>query len=1040
VRLRPTLLLPLLLTACPTAEESPAPPEPVLEIDEISLVGFVDPMIGTDGSGNAIPGALVPHGMVRASPDTVGDAGDVDAYEYDSTLMEGFSHTHLEGPGGGANGYSQVLLLPQTGPLVVQRSARTSAFDHATEEARPGYYAVTLDDYDVRAEMTATGHAAVHRYTFPPGEGRLLLDLGHNLGASMGGQLTLDGPVWTGFGTYNVHPVAALLSDTDGTIAFVTVFFHVELSEVPIATGTFEGPGNNPTPAPGTSQAYGPELGGWGDFDFDQTTTLEVRVGLSLLSEEMARANLEAEVGDGSFEEVAVAAGAAWNSALNRVQAESDEPAVLRTFYTGLYHSMFQPADYTEAGGWYAIGASGQHVRRRAVSWRYFTDDWCMWDTFRTSHPLATLVEPELRDDVIRSMLTWHEEGGWLPKCTWNATGYSRVMIGNHAVPIIADSFVKGLDDYDHELAWEAVDRVGTAEIPNLPDVGCGYVNQGTPPDYLELGYVPTECDSHQSVSMTLEHAYDDWSAARMAEAMGRTADAARYDERGGYWVNHWNDEIGFMQARDRAGDWVEPFDPNDDSDANDFCEADSWIYSWFVPHDVPALVERMGGQQAFVERLDTFFDDGHFEASNQPSFHVPWLYAAAGVPEGTSARVREILDTEYGDQPDGLPGNDDAGSTSAWMVLAMLGMYPIAPGDGLWTLTAPRLQSATLHLHPAHYDGGTVRIEVIGDPATQHVVESITWNGEELSEPVIAHSALVQGGTLLFTLADGDGDDDDSAPPLDDDDSAPLDDDDSATVDDDDSAGPEEPFRVAAVQLVSANATDRPVKLAAMQAALAGPAAEAVAAGADMLVLPETAFVTYDCGPRPALAEAVPSTDPEDVYPHLADFAAQHGVWLYYGDYVVSADPARPHNSGIMLGPDGALAFVYNKHYGSSSEQGCGTFGGSPYTFDVGHPLGTIGCLICKDFHAGGTADIDGLTLDYMLGIAGDSGRFANGYEGHMRQIITTEPAAANGGIWVNMGNEDGESFFMDPAGVITGEAGAGDQILYTDYPQVPE
>lgn len=755
MRTRLLFLSVVLLTACPTSEEPPPEPEPVLVIDEVPLTGHVDPMIGTDGSGNVIPGALVPHGMVRVSPDTVGDAGDVDAYEYDSTHTEGFTHLHLEGPGGGANGYSQVLLLPQTGPRVVQRSARPSAYDHGTEEARPGYYAVTLDDYDVRAEVTATGHAAVHRYTYPAGEGRLLIDLGHSMGASTGGQLSLDGRTWSGFGTYNVHPVAALLSNGDGSIAFVTIYFHAELSQAPTSTGTFEGAGNNPQPSDGASEGYGADLGGWGEFDFAAPTTVEVRIGLSLISVEMARANLEAEVRGASFEEVAEAADAAWNTALNRVQVDSDEPAVLRTFYTGLYHSLFQPADYTETGGYFAIGASGQHVRRRATSWRYFTDDWCMWDTFRTSHPLATLVEPELRDDVIRSMLTVHEEGGWLPKCTWNATGYSRVMIGNHAVPIIADAFVKGLDGYDHELAWEAVDHVGTAEIPDLPDMGCGYVNQGTPPDYLELGYVPTECDTHQSVSMTLEHAYDDWSAARMAEAMGRTADAARYDARGEFWVNHWNPETGFMQARDRAGDWVEPFDPTDDSDANDFCEADSWIYSWFVPQDTPALVEAMGGQQAFVERLDTFFDDGHFEASNQPSFHVPWLYAAAGAPEGTSARVREILDTEYGDQPDGLPGNDDAGSTSAWMVLAMLGMYPIAPGDGVWTLTAPRVQGATLHLHPAHYDGGTVRIEVVGDPATQPHATSITWNGEELTGSAIDHATLVAGGTLEFTLTE---------------------------------------------------------------------------------------------------------------------------------------------------------------------------------------------------------------------------------------------------------------------------------------------
>jgi len=218
------------------------------------------------------------------------------------------------------------------------------------------------------------------------------------------------------------------------------------------------------------------------------------------------------------------------------------------------------------------VGASGSPEVRTVGTdgFHYFTDDWYMWDTFRTSHPLRTLVEPELVDDIITSMLVHFEEGGWLPKCSWNATGYSRVTIGNHAVPIIVDGFLKGLDRIDVDLAWEAIDRAGSDEIPDLPDGGCGYVNLGTPQEYIDLGYVPSECDPTQSVSMTLEHAYDDWATARFAEAIGRSDDAARYDNRGTWWLNHWNPDEEFMQARDRAGDWITPFDPADDSDFND--------------------------------------------------------------------------------------------------------------------------------------------------------------------------------------------------------------------------------------------------------------------------------------------------------------------------------------------------------------------------------------------------------------------------------------------------------------------------------------
>ena len=736
----------------PPASDGPFQEVP-FPIDEVPLTGFVDPMIGTRGSGNVIPGALVPHGMVRLSPDTWNEGGAVGAYAWDSDRIEGFTHTHWEGPGGGYNGYSQLLVLPQTGELNVNRGQRPSAYSHDDEVARPGYYAVTLLDSDVRAELTATGHAAVHRYSFPAGPGRLLLDLGHSLGLSVNAALTMTGRIWEGQAIYNVHPIAALLTP-EGETAQTTWYVHAELSQAPASTGVFRGQGLSPEALPGRDTVSGAWTGGWGEWSFDEPTQVELRVGLSLISVAQAAANLEAEVGARSFDEVAAEAEALWNTALNRVQVAGDE-ATQTKFYTALYHSLFQPADYTEASGQYVVGSSGAPVIRDVGDdgFRYFTDDWCMWDTFRTSHPLRTLVEPELTDDITTSMLVQYQEGGWLPKCTWNATGYSRVMIGNHAVPIIADAFIKGLDRIDTELAWQAIDHAGSDEIPDLPDGACGYVNLGTPAEYLELGYVPTECDPSQSVSMTLEHAYDDWAAARFAEAIGRPDDAARYDERATSWRNHWNPAEGFMQARDRDGQWITPFDPTDSSDMNDFCEADSWIYSWFVPHDVPGLVEVMGGVDPFVERLDAFFAGDHFEPSNQPSFHVPWLYAAAGRPEGTQRLIRDIVDNEYGVEPRGLPGNDDAGSTSAFLVLAMLGIYPIAPGDGVWTLTAPRLRSATLHLHPGYYDGGQLVIAAVGDPETQPYVQSATWNGEALTEARIDHAELVAGGRLEFVL-----------------------------------------------------------------------------------------------------------------------------------------------------------------------------------------------------------------------------------------------------------------------------------------------
>jgi predicted alpha-1,2-mannosidase len=742
------------LIGCTAAEvvEPPLDPDDVpFPIEERPLTQHVDPFIGSRGPGNVIPGALVPHGMVRASPDTLGPAGTIDAYDGDDERIEGFTHTHLEGPGGSLNGYSQVLFLPQTGPLVIDRNERAARYDHDREEARPGYYSVDLIDHDVTVELTATGHAAVHRIQFPAGPARLLIDLGHSNGTSTGGALSLDGSIVSGSGEYNVHPIAAMVTGNDGRTAYTEVFVWAEASLAPTETGTITG--QRPTAHPGQTSAQGPWTAGWIGWELEQPTTIELRVGISYLDVEQARHNAEVELGESTFDQIAAAADATWNTALNRVQVTAD-PDTLVQFYTALYHNAFQPADHTEPGGVFMVGDSGERVRRDDPGLRFMTSDWCLWDTYRTSHPLRTLIEPDLYDDVVTSLLVMYEEGGWIPKCTWAATGNSRVMIGNHAIPVIADGMAKGLDHFDHALAWEAVDKAGTQEMEPLPDGLCGYINVGTPPDYIELGYVPTECDPSQAASMTIEHSQDDHATAVIAGLLGRTADQARYAARASNWKNHWDVSTGFMRGRHRDGTWVEPFDPADRSDFNDFVEASSWIFSFHVPHDLPALIELYGGDVPFRERLDRFFAEGHFDPSNQPSFHVPWLYAHAGDPAATQARVREIVQTHYHTGPHGLPGNDDAGSTSAWLVFSMLGLYPVSPGDPVYTLSSPLVREAVVHLHPGHYDGGALTVRTVGDPLTEPYLASVTLNGEALVEPFVTHAQLVGGGELVFTLS----------------------------------------------------------------------------------------------------------------------------------------------------------------------------------------------------------------------------------------------------------------------------------------------
>lgn len=747
--------LPLVLLAACAKEEAPLPPvstdpdDVPFTYSELPLTDFVDPLVGTGGAGNTLPGALVPHGMVRASPDTYAEAGAVDAYRYEDTRMDGFSHTHLEGPGASYNGYSQILLLPQSGELVVNPDERAASFDHASESARPGYYAVTAGG--VQVELTATALAAVHRYTFPAGEARVLVDVGSSLGTSLDGELVFGESEVTGFGEYVVHPLLSALYDDFGDTARTTVYTAIAASIPPSTHGTFQ---EGADAREGADSVAGAWSGGWFGWTFEEETTVEVQVGISYISVDQARENLAAEVGDADFDTVAARAEAEWNYVLNRVQIDGTD-AQKQLFYTALYRSAFQPADHTEAGGRYAVHASGDAEVLDADGLRYMTDDWCQWDSFRTVHPLGTLFEPELRDDIATSALVVYEQGGWLDKCSWSATGYSRVMIANPTVPILTDMLVKGLDGFDTDVAWAAIDKAGTEEAEGVPYGLCGYASLGTPPEYIELGFVPHACDQAQSASLTLEHAVDDAAAARFATATGRDDDAARYAARAEYWRNTFDTSIGYARPRNADGSWVEPFDAAEYSVTSGFCEATSWIYSFHVLHDVSGMVEAMGGQDAFVERLDHFFDDGHFDVSNEPSFHIPWLYAAAGDPSGTQRRVRETLETSFAVTPDGLPGNDDAGATSAWVVLAMMGLYQIDPSEPVWTIATPSVPRAELRLHPGYYAGDTFVIETVGDPTTQPYIASATLNGEALDRAWIAHEEIAQGGTLTLTLSD---------------------------------------------------------------------------------------------------------------------------------------------------------------------------------------------------------------------------------------------------------------------------------------------
>jgi predicted alpha-1,2-mannosidase len=726
--------------------------QPPLDQD---LAALVDPLIGTLGSGNVFLGVHLPHGMVKLGPDSEDEPLSIEGYEYGLERIEGFSHTHLEGPGGSGYGYGQVLLMPQRGEVPPDGPAPASRFSHALESATVGTYRVTLDDVDTDVELAATAHCGVHRYTYRgAGQARLVLDVGHSRGRSLDGQVEVAGERGLeGFGLWSAQPIIGKLMEKLDQAAGTTtgqmrLFYAVEFDR----PFTSFGVGTAGAVEAGATGAQGAEALAWVGFGEPQGTplTVEARVCLSAIDLATARESLALEVRDATMESVRDAAHAQWNLYMNRVQVEGGTAEQRQAFYTALYHVAAAPVNVDERGRFWS-GADGVGAVFDTPGAGFYLDDWCLWDTFRTTHPLQLLLEPERRNDVLESMVHLYRQGGWLDICSWRATGYSRIMIGNPFTPVMVDAWRKGFTGFDVAKAYEGMVKAADEWGPNpLANTACGYLELGTPPEYVEQGWVGHECDVTEAASMTLEYAQDDWCLAQLAAALGKADDAARYLARSGSWKHHWNPDTGFLQGRRRDGSWLTPFAP-DMEEPNSFCESRPWNYLWSVPHDVPGLMDKLGGPEAMVAKLDEYFQGGHHDPSNEPDFHAPYLYNWAGAPARTQARVRALMASAYGVGPGGLVGNDDAGAMSAWLVFSALGFYPVNPGEPVYALGSPLFTRAVLRLDGTGLK--TFTLEAPGSSEENLYIQSAELNGQPLDKPFLEHSALAAGGTLTLHM-----------------------------------------------------------------------------------------------------------------------------------------------------------------------------------------------------------------------------------------------------------------------------------------------
>ena len=704
------------------------------------ITKYVNPFIGTgaiDGglSGNNYPGATSPFGMIQLSPDTseAPNWGDASGYDYNRNTIFGFSHTRLSGTG--ASDLIDITLMPTS-------SGRTSsAFTHDEEKARPGYYQVMLKDENINAELTTTQRNGIHRYQYPAGkDAEIILDMDHSADKGSWGRRIINSQIRI----LNDHAVEGYRIIT-GWAKLRKIYFYMEFSS-PILTSTLRDGGRVHE---NTAVINGTNLHGYFRFGQLNGKPLTCKVALSSVSMENARQNMEQEAPHWDFDRYVAAADADWEKQLGKIEVKGTE-VQKEIFYTALYHTMIQPNTMSDVNGEYM--AADYTTRKVANNETHYTT-FSLWDTFRASHPLYTLLEPERVTDFVKSMIRQYEYYGYLP--IWQLWGQDNYcMIGNHSIPVITDAILKGIPGIDMEKAYEAVYNSSVTSHPNSPfEV------------WEKYGFMPENIQT-QSVSITLEQAFDDWCVAQLAAKLNKDADYQRFHKRSEYYRNLFHPKTKFFQSKNDKGEWIEPFDPYQygGNGGHPFTEGNAWQYFWYVPHNIQALMELTGGTKAFEQKLDTFFTStykseqmnhnasgfvGQYAHGNEPSHHVAYLYNFAGQPWKTQKYVSHILNTLYNNTSSGYAGNDDCGQMSAWYVFSAMGFYPVNPADGRYIIGSPLLDECTLKLA----GNKEFRIRTIRKSPEDIYIQSVTLNGKKHKDFFITHQDIMNGGTMVFKM-----------------------------------------------------------------------------------------------------------------------------------------------------------------------------------------------------------------------------------------------------------------------------------------------
>lgn len=722
--------------ALPLCMELACTPAPQEKVEE-DLIGYTNPMIGTDFTGNTYPGAQVPFGMVQLSPDNGLPGWDrISGYYYPDSTIAGFSHTHLSGTGAGD--LYDISFMPVTNPYKTgaEPLGIYSSFSHNDESASAGYYRVLLKDYNINVELTATERCGIQRYTFPEAESSIFL----NLKKAMNWDFTADSHIEIvdsctirGYRhSWGWSPKQYIYFQT----RFSRPFDAFQLDTTAITT---KDKGRIGTAAIARF-----------DFKTKQNEEILVTTALSGTSMEAAARNLEAEAPKDDFDFYMKQAQENWTKELAKIEVTSDDADKKTIFYTAMYHAMLAPTIYSDVDGSY-FGPDRQV--HQAEGWTNYST-FSLWDTYRASHPLFTYLQPERVSDMIQCFLHFYEQNGALP--LWNLYGWETdMMIGYHAVPVIVDAYLKGIGDFDPVKALEAC--VTTANRDDYRSIGF----------YKEKGYVASDHENW-SMSKTMEYAYDDYCIARMAEAMGEKEIADEFYRRSQNYRNVFNPETSFMQPRDSKGNFIPNYDP--EAYIEDICESNGWQYYWSVAHDIDGLIELTGGEARFAERLDSMFTYetadksklpifstgmiGQYAHGNEPGHHVIYLYNRVKQPWKTQQYAAQVMHTLYKNTPDGICGNEDCGQMSSWYVFSAMGFYPVDPISGQYEIGSPIFPEVKMYL--ANGKTFVVRAENVSDENIY--IQSVTVNGQPYNKSYITHEMIMQGDTIHFVMGNKPG------------------------------------------------------------------------------------------------------------------------------------------------------------------------------------------------------------------------------------------------------------------------------------------